>query len=759
MSRPLCPPAPPGRRNLQAAAFRPGRLGLQPAAGATRRALGAFGVAGLAGWVGLVQAQVSPSPPAAAEPAASAPASAVQTVTVTGKRQRPDDLPAAQPGGQVGSGARLGLLGNVDVMDTPFSITSYTAQLIEDQQARTVADVLNNDPSVRFTTSGAHAFENFRLRGFDVHSSDLAINGLYGLAPLGSTTLEFVERVEVLKGPSAMFTGMAPSGGIGGVINLVPKRAGDEPLTRVSLGVESDSQFGTHLDLGRRFGDERRVGLRVNAAYGDGETPLQGQDKQRHLLATALDLRGEALNASLDLYDSLLAYDGGVPAMYGFASTDVAAAPDPKLNFLAGAAGELESRAVIARAEYAIGRSAAVFASVGQRDHAYEGFVNGTHAHSVQPNGDALVRGVAQRGYDDTTTAELGARLNFGTGSLRHEMVLQATRLTQESGSLVALTGMQATNIYDPIAPVLPDLPVGAVPRTSASTLASVALVDTLSMMGDSLRLTLGLRQQQVEQTGYNASTGAVAAAYDERAVTPAIGVVLKPWGEGLSLYANYVQGLSQGGTVADVNATNYGEVFAPYETEQVELGVKWETGRFMNTASLFQIDKPTMMSTGPTTSPTYTDGAETRVRGLEWTIAGELLPTLRVLGGVSYTQGELTKTEGGVNQGNELFGVPHWQGNLGAQWATPLDGLSLSARVVATSSQYLDNANTYQIPGWGQLDLGASYDTQVIGRKLVLRLSVDNVADRHYYAGGFAEPRATLAQGRVVRASATVDF
>jgi iron complex outermembrane receptor protein len=47
------------------------------------------------------------------------------------------------------------------------------------------------------------------------------------------------------------------------------------------------------------------------------------------------------------------------------------------------------------------------------------------------------------------------------------------------------------------------------------------------------------------------------------------------------------------------------------------------------------------------------------------------------------------------------LFGVPRWQANLGTEWDTPLAGVHLNARVIATSKQYLNNANTYQIPGW----------------------------------------------------------
>ncbi|MCB1842885.1 MAG: TonB-dependent receptor plug domain-containing protein, partial [Halioglobus sp.] len=162
-------------------------------------------------------------------------------VTVTADTAGPEELPGTFAGNQVANGARLGALGNLDVMDAPFNVTSYTAELIKNQAARTIGDVLANDPGVRFTTSSGHAYENFRIRGFDVGQNDLAINGMYGLMPIGHTPVEMFERVEVLKGPSALFSGMSPSGAVGGMVNLVPKRADDEPLSRVSLDYQSDS--------------------------------------------------------------------------------------------------------------------------------------------------------------------------------------------------------------------------------------------------------------------------------------------------------------------------------------------------------------------------------------------------------------------------------------------------------------------------------------------------------------------------------------
>lgn len=712
----------------------------------------------------LAAASAAAAAPTWAQTAASDPKrddATLSVVKVKARKETASTLPQPAAGGQVGSGARMGLLGNQDVMDTPFNITSYTAELIADQQAKTVADVLNNDPSVRFTTSGSHSQENLRLRGFDFHNADLAINGMYGLAPLGSSTLEFVERVEVLKGPSAMFTGMAPSGGIGGVINLVPKRAGDEPLTRVTLGYESARQLSTGVDIGRRFGEDKAFGVRVNASYGDGETALDGQDKQRHFLSAALDYRSSALTASVDVYDSKLAFDGGSAAMYGFATTSIPSAPNPRLNYLKSASGELKNRAAIARAEVAFSRDITGFASLGTRKYDYSGWINGTHAHSVQADGSALVRGVAQLGYDDGTSAELGARMNVNTLGVRHEMVLQATRLGLEAGSLSNVTSMQATNIYNPITPTLPAMPSGAVPKGTETTLSSLALVDTLSFLNDALRLTLGLRQQQVEQTSFNTSTGAITADYDKKAMTPSVAVVFKPWGDGVSLYANYVEGLSQGMNYTALNGYAQDQLTTPYKSKQKELGGKWRTGDFTNTVSLFEITQPTVVIdySGGYGAWVASDDNKMRVRGLEWSSSGKVLPTVSLLGGISYTKGVLTQTWNGQNEGHEIFGVPNWQGNIGLQWDTPLSGLSLSSRVIATSGLYLNNANTHQIPGWGQLDLGAAYSTRLSDRKLVLRLNVDNALDHHYWSGSFAEPRATLAQGRIVRASATMDF
>ncbi len=687
-------------------------------------------------------------------------ATTLQPVTVTAGALGDGDLPPVYAGGQVAEGARLGLMGNQSVMDTPFNVTSYTSELIKNQQARTLADVMANDPSVRFTTSSGHAYENFRIRGFDVNQNDVAINGMYGLAPMGRTPVEFVERVEVLKGPNALFSGMAPSGAVGGTVNLVTKRATDTPTATFGVDWLSDGQLGTTIDAGRRFGTRNEWGARVNGSFSDGATTLDGQSRKREFLSAGLDYRGSALTASIDAYHSQESFTGGTPAMFWFASPVVPVAPDPRINQFSTAYGSIQSNAVMGQAEYRFNEHVSAFAGVGRRDSDQSGLINGTHARQIQPNGDFTGQIVGQRAYTDATTAEGGLRTRFKTGSVGHELVLQASYLKLEDGSATGPASVFRSNIYHPITPVMPALP-GSPPKTSENTLTSLALVDTMSFLDDKLRVTGGVRNQRVKTSNFD-KTGKTTARYDEDAVTPAVAVVVKPWGPDLSFYANYVEGLSKGDSVTDTTASNFGEVFAPYKTKQKELGVKWNAGTFTNTLALFEIEKPMLVTEGSTAQPTYADGGEKRVRGVEWNTFGEIAQGVRVLGGVTYTQGTQVKTSYGRYNGNTAVGAPRWQVNTGVEWDTPwVPGLTLTGRVQATSRQYADSANNIEIPGWGQVDLGARYATKVNGRDVVLRLNVNNVFNKYYYAGIFSDttPIATLGPARSVMASAAITF
>lgn len=147
--------------------------------------------------------------------------------------------------GQVANGGRIGFLGQQDARNVPFNIIGYTSKMIEDQQAATIADVVKNDASVQNVRGYGNPSQNYRIRGFNLDGDDISFGGLFGVLPRQIVSTSMVERVEVFKGANAFINGISPSGsGVGGMINLEPKRAGDTPLTRVTVDYGSAAQVG-----------------------------------------------------------------------------------------------------------------------------------------------------------------------------------------------------------------------------------------------------------------------------------------------------------------------------------------------------------------------------------------------------------------------------------------------------------------------------------------------------------------------------------
>ena len=189
-----------------------------------------------------------------------------------------------------------------------------------------------------------------------------------------------------------------------------------------------------------------------------------------------------------------------------------------------------------------------------------------------------------------------------------------------------------------------------------------------MSFAEDRVQLTLGVRRQQVISDTYNIKTGDRTSRYDESATTPAAAILVKVT-DRVSVYANYIEGLSQGAT-APMTAANAGDVFAPYKTKQKEIGLKLDLGDFAHTVSLYEIKRPNGY-TDPYTN-VFSFGGEQRNRGVEWSFFGTPWTGLRLMGGVAYVDPELTKTAGGVNQGKTATGVPKLQGKLGVEWDVP---------------------------------------------------------------------------------------
>lgn len=670
----------------------------------------------------------------------------------------PGSVPPPFAGGQVATGARLGLLGNTETLNTPFNVTSYTDEFIRNQQAPTLSDALILDPSVRSSHPSGGIVESFNIRGFPVgegNSGEIAFDGVFGVAPNYKIFTDYVERIEVLKGPSAALTGIAPNGGVGGVINIVPKRA-EADLTRVGTEFSSKTYGGATFDVARRYGSGREFGVRVNGSLRGGDTAIDGQRNVTGIGSLALDYQGERFRSWIYVLAQRDSWDAPSRPYRMSPGVAVPKAPNGARNMIQPwEFSQVDDTSALIKNEYDLTNNVTLFANAGgSHTRVNRFFANAPLPTILNSRGDTTQ---APQYFDmtiDRRSYDAGFRARFDTGFVKHALTFQASYYREETDRALTAGRAFSSNIYAP-AVTAPQFATRAPRiRLSDSDLTSIALADTLSVLDERIALTLGVRRQSVESTNYSTVNGAVTSSYDESATTPLVGLVLKPH-QNVSLYANYVEGLSRG-DIAPTTASNAGETFAPYRTKQYEAGVKLQYGSFGATLAGFQITKPS----GELNGNLFVVGGEQRVRGLEFNIYGEVAPGLRLLGGLALLDGKLTKTAVVANRGNDPIGVPSTQFNLGAEWDVPwLKGLTLTGTLVYTGKQYIDAADTQSLPDWTRVDIGARYATEIAGRKTTFRATVQNVTAEKYWSSVASFGTFYLGAPRTYRLSMSVDL
>lgn len=677
------------------------------------------------------------------------------------------ELPADYAGGQVARGGRMGLFGNLDIMDTPFDSTNYTAEFMRDQQASSIADVVQTDPAVRVARGFGNFQELYFVRGFPVYSDDMSYNGLYGLLPRQYVAAEFLERVEVLRGANTFLNGAAPGGsGIGGSFNLVPKRAPDQDVNRLTVGYENQSEAYGAADFSRRFGEDRQFGVRVNAVRRDGNDSIDHEDRKLSMASIGADFRGQHARFSVDVGWQDHHIDAPRPSVTP--SGAVPAPPDAASNF-AQPWTFTEERDVfgVARGEYDFGDEVKVWAATGVRDGTEHNILSNPTSDA---NGNTSAYRFDNYRKDLITTSEIGVRGAFETGFIKHKVSAQAAIFQLNSKNAYGFSSFAgfAGSLYNPVtvAPPQANFFTGGVLfsplTTSRVKTSSAALADMLSFAEDRVLLTLGARDQKIQQYSYDYDTGDQTSGYDKSAVTPVVGLVVKPL-KHVSLYANYVEGLVQGkvapNTVGSVIVANAGEVFSPFKSKQYEVGAKYEHGDLGATVAVFRITEPTTLLTGHI----YSEDGQQRNQGIELSWYGELLTGVRVLGGATFLDAKTTKTQDGLLNGKKVIGIPQTQVNVGLEWdLAAVRGLTVDGRVVYTGSEPTDGANTASIPAWTTLALGARYAFPVADRLLTVRANVDNVTDKSYWGSAGGEPGANylvLAAPRTFVLSLSVDL
>jgi len=659
----------------------------------------------------------------------------VQAVPTTPPQGEIGNQSPAYAGGQVARGGKVGLLGNRDYMDTPFSETTYTNQYIQNQQARTLTDVLAGDPTLRSGIPNGNVFDDrVMIRGITVLNPNFGLGGLYGIVP-NQADMTGIERVEVFRGPTAFLNGALPSA-VGGTINLVPKRATDAPITQGTLLYNSDSQLGGSLDVGRRFGPDNELGLRAGGTYYSGDTAVNNQNAERLALTLGFDYRSDRTRIDADLgylKRDVGAFQGGI-----FLAAGVQLPPAPYARQSSYQPWErLQGNDVYGalRFEHDIVDGLTGFIKAGARRSNYTSVY--FNQNIVNYNGNTTTSSGGQ--YMSTVEAlslEAGLRATFHTGPVKHEAALVGDYLkTQNFTFNNPIATKVNSNIYSPTFIAQPNFfgfRTQGPPLTSDSVYGSIGIVDALSFNGDMFQIIGGARLQRLQTANYSTVTGLPTNGNNQSAVSPSGSFVFKPAKE-VMVYGNYIQALQQG-PVAGAGLTNAGMQFPPFVTNQFEVGVKVDFGNVGATVSAFQITMPSSY-TDLATNTLVTNGQQ-RNQGIEFIAFGEPAPGLRLLGGLTLLNAIQANTQGGLTNGKQAVGTTPFQASLGLDWDTPyVKGLGVMGRAVYNGQVYLNAANTQAAPPWTRFDAGLRYTfDRTDGKPVTLRANVINVFDANYW-------------------------
>jgi iron complex outermembrane receptor protein len=518
----------------------------------------------------------------------------------------------------------------------------------------------------------------------------------------------------------------------------------------------SKSHGGAHLDFGRRFGPDNAVGVRINASAHDGGVAADHETLRSRNLTAGLDYRSSKARVSLDLGTSEQ-HMGGARSNFYVTSPTLPAAPDGRTNvWPAWTYQDKEHLFGVLRGEYDLTNDLTATLAYGQA---------GSHRRMIESFSiltdtsgtiNAFANGLHER--QKRESAEASLRWKVKTGDVKHQVVLAASHFGSDIKNFQPTINYGfTTNLYNPVNAASPggnllDQPLVQLSKTKMD---SVALTDTLGLFNDRLLLTLGLRHQKIDADSFNYATGVFETGYKRTKTTPAVAAVFRQT-DTISLYANYVEALSQGAT-APSTAVNANQVFPPFVSKQGEVGIKADWGKVATTLSAFQIERPSGLLDA---SNRYTVDGEQRNRGVELQVFGEAASWWRVLGGLTWTQARLTKTQGGTNDGRQAAGAPEWQLKLGSELdIAAVHGLTATGRVLHTSSQPVTVDNSIRLPAWTRLDLGVRYATKWDGRRVVLRASAENVTNRRYWDSVASFQVLTYATPRTFMLSATVDF
>lgn len=652
--------------------------------------------------------------------------------------------PLGVAGGQVAREGHVGILGNLPVEETPFHVRSYTDTFIENQQAVALADILNSDATVVTPSPSSKANQEnavFLIRGFRIlPNSSLAIDGLFGLYG-DEPYLYFIDRVDVLNGPSAFIMGSPAS--VGGVINLAPKRAGDKPFLLLEPNYLGKSIYGGHLDTSDRFGSRGAFGARINGAYRDGGGEVRDSRLLNGGAAAGLDFRSKIVLLSLDM-QYLRNYNKANPyvLLLGPELTHLPPAMPTNLSTQpVWMYGSMYEKVILGRGNVQLSPNWTLTSGSGfsHQSRAYPAYCP---VVILDAAGAVLCDQIDQATRNDNYSNDVGIRGKFNTGSLSHSFMAGWNRIQQTTnfGYFHDFGPSQPYNLYLPYRPtepnfILPELSTDYVIDDQSTKGWYVG--DTLGVFRDRLLLTGGLRRVTQSIKDSVRDNSIPPASYLESAVTPSVAGLFKLTSD-VSLYGNFIQALEPG-WIAPIGTKNAGQALPPFFSNQVEFGAKANFGKWLGTVALYRISQANGVVSAVTNPPTFTQDGRQINKGLEISFAGDLLHGLHAILSASFIDPKQRFTGDPATEGKSASNIPGATERVYLSWdLSKIKGLNLNCNLMETGSAEFDVVNSFRVPSWTRLDLGARYS---FGNEkpLIIRAQVENVTNSRYWVSAFS--------------------
>ncbi len=640
---------------------------------------------------------------------------------------------------------------NPEIAKIPASVSVIGTDLIQDQQARVLSDIVKNDAAVGDNYAPLGFYPNIVTRGFVLdQASSYLINSML-IRGEQNVALENKQQVEILKGISAMQSGMSTAGG---VINYVTKRP--EAIRNVSVAVDEYGDNHVALDLGGFTGQQQQFGYRINLANQNTRPYVEHSNGERQFGALALDWK---IDDKSKLEFDIEAQRQHQPSVPGYQLLDGKVPTDVNWDRLLGNQGSASSvtnKSLNSSLEYQYqfntqwkGRFSAAHSKVKLED--YSSFAWGCSTAICQFDGAAA--GFDKNGnydiYDyrnsDNTfqTNQYKATLDgaFNMGNFKHELYLELAQTQKKHRQGKGLNLLVATgNIYND------EINIIEKPDYKYATIEAVRL--------DSAQTTLTVLDQIEWSSQWSTIVGGEWVHLNEKAYVadvqkrqtkldkflPQLAIMFAPW-ENTNLYASYSKGLTDGGT-APWYAENAGQTLVPINSRQYEIGIKQQINDYLFTAALFDIKKDNQsIEPNAAGERIFMDQGQQHNYGLELGVSGRITDALKISSSMAYTKAKLIDISNPDYKGHQLQNIPKLRfSSYAAYDIAAIEGLTVLGGLRYSGSKFANKEGTAKVAGYSVVDLGAAYRFNLNRYDTTVRFNLDNAFNKKYWrdAGSF---------------------